>query len=240
MRRSGVHQGREVGAGDWTPIISEADHRAIVAKLTDPTRITNRGSFERKRIGSGVYRCGRCGATMKAHRAVRANGKNVDAYACRASAHLVRASEPVDSYVAEVILRRLESERLVIDREVDLTALQAERDGLRGRLDVLTDAFADGDVDAEQFRRGSTALRSKLAVVDGKIADATSRNPVADLVSNRDRIRERWAQMTPTQRSEVVSRLVTVTILPAPRGPGFDSKFVQIRWRTTEDSAQDC
>lgn len=232
-----VHRGREVGRGNWTPIVSEADHRAIVAKLTDPSRITNRGSFERKRIGSGIYLCGRCGATMKAHQAVRANG-TVAAYTCREHAHLVRASKPVDDYVSEVILRRLESEVVVIDREIDLAALQNERDGLRGRLDILTDAFADGTVDAEQFRRGSASLRAKLGAVDGKIADATARNPVADLLSNRDRLRQRWAAMTPTQQSEVVSRLVTVTILPCPRGPGgFDSKFVEIVWRT-EDSAQ--
>ena len=54
--------------GDWTPLIDVDTHRGLVAYLSNPDRITNHNSFERKYLGSGLYLCGRCddGTAMKA------------------------------------------------------------------------------------------------------------------------------------------------------------------------------
>lgn len=227
-----VHKGREIGSGAWQPLISVDDHRALVAKLSDPSRIRCT-SFERKYIGSGLYVCGRCGGTMKA---AVPGGRKSRAYTCRDHAHILRSGEPVDAFVSEIVLQRLESENLVVTQEVDLSALQRERDGLQGRLDSLTDDFADGLLDRTQLQRGSATIRARLAGLDRQISEATAANPLADLLSQQKKIRQRWAEMSPKQQAEVIDRIAVVTILPCPKGlRRFDSSYIRVEWRG-EDS----
>jgi site-specific DNA recombinase len=82
-----VHRGKEIGKGDWTPLIDEDTHRGLVAYLSDPARIKCT-SFERKYMGSGVYECGRCGGKMKA---AQPGGRKTRAYVCRDHAHMLRS-----------------------------------------------------------------------------------------------------------------------------------------------------
>jgi site-specific DNA recombinase len=96
-----VHRGKEIGKGDWTPLIDEDTHRGLVAYLSDPARIICT-SFVRKYIGSGVYVCGRCGGPM---RAAFPGGKgSARTYECKAHQHVVRRGEPLDEYVEHVVL----------------------------------------------------------------------------------------------------------------------------------------
>ena len=47
-----------VGAGDWPQIVSEELWRGVVAKLSDPARLTNGGSTAREYMLSGLAVCG--------------------------------------------------------------------------------------------------------------------------------------------------------------------------------------
>jgi hypothetical protein len=52
-----------------------------------------------------------------------------------------------------------------------------------------------------------------------------------------DDLKQVWANCTPDIKGKIVDALMTVTILPAPRGrrPGggyFDPAFVRVEWKT--------
>lgn len=228
-----VHKGRIVGNGDWTALIDEATHRGLVAFLSDPKRIKCT-SFERKYIGSGLYRCGKCGGPM---RAAQPGGRKSRAYVCRDHSHVLRSGEPVDEYVEAVVLARLsrsDANLLLDDKRVDLPALQTERIGLQARLDELADQFAEGAIDGSQLRRGTATLRGKLAVVDSQLADAARTDPVAGLIADQDRIRDAWEACTPTVRGQIIDQLMTVTVMPCPKGQrAFDPEYIHIDWKTT-------
>jgi hypothetical protein len=210
-----VHQGKVIGQGDWTPLIDEDTHRGLVAYLSDPSRVKN-SSFERKYMGAGVYVCGKCGGLMKS---ALPGGRKSYAYVCRDHAHVLRAGQPLDDFVNEVVVRRLsqpDAHLLLEDRDINVDALQTERTGLQARLDELADAFAEGDIDASQLRRGTSKLRVKLAGVDSQLADVARNDPVAGLIAERELVQQRWDESSPAIRGQVIDALITVTVLPLP------------------------
>lgn len=231
-----VHRGKVVGPGDWEPLIDADTHHGLVAFLSDPARAICT-SFERKYIGSGVYRCGVCGGPM---RHAVPGGKNPGGrrYVCREANHVARIGAPLDEYVESLVLGRLSQpgvhERLTVmldDSEVDVAELQTRRAGLQARLDDLAALFAEGAIDASQLRRGTSDLRAQLAGVDAALGELTRRSPVADLIVAGGELQNRWDALTPDLKGKVVQELMTVTVLPAPRGPKFDPEYVRIDWK---------
>src|SRR4051812_24156956 len=55
-----VHQGRVVGDATWPPLLDEGAHLALVARLGDPRRRSQRDSSA-KHLLSGIVTCGTCG-----------------------------------------------------------------------------------------------------------------------------------------------------------------------------------
>ena len=120
-----VHRGKVVGQGKWTPLIDADTHNGLVAYLSNPARVTNTNSFERKYLGPGVYRCGVCGETMKT---ARPGGKNPGQrrYVCRNTPHLARVGQPIDDLVTAAILERMtqpDAAELLASQGVDITGL---------------------------------------------------------------------------------------------------------------------
>lgn len=234
-----TYRGVVVGAGEWEPLIDADTHRGLVAFLSDPSRITCT-SFERKYIGSGVYRCGKCDDGLM--KSAQPGGRKNRAYVCRDHAHVLRAGEPVDAYVEALVLAYLSrpDARLVLDdgRNLNVAELHTQRAAVQARLDELASLFADGAIDGSQLRRGSTELRSRIAVLDSQLAKLTRTNPVADLLGAGDRLAEKWAALSKDLQGKVVNELMTVTILPAPRGRrAFDPEYIRIDWKTGTSAA---
>ena len=229
-----THRGKVVGKGDWTPLISADQHNGVVAHLSDPSRVKCT-SFERKYIGSGVYVCGKCGGKMKS---ARPGGRKTYAYVCRDKAHLLRAGQLLDDFVTDVVLARTaaaDARLLLEDKRIDVPELQTQRNGLVARLNKLADAFAEGAIDDSQLRTGTAKLRTKVAEIDAQLADAARTDPVAGLIAEREQVQARWDECSPSIRGQIVDALVTVTVLPIPRGlkaPGvFNPDYVRIEWK---------
>ncbi|ORL15389.1 hypothetical protein A6I85_05800 [Prescottella equi] len=231
-----VYKGREVGKGNWPSILTEDEHRALVALFANPARRRS-VSYERRYPGSGIYRCGVCGAPMESH----SDAKGERSYRCTEStSHVSRRSTTLDEHIAEQVLKRLarRNAHLLLERRedgVDLGALQVERDGLSERLSQLAGLFAAGDIDAAQLRDGTAALRTKIEAIDAKLAAAQTSSPLAGLVMASQSgflVEQLWNDLSPDVRGKVIAELADVTILRAPRGQRkFQPEFVKIDWR---------
>lgn len=211
-----AHRGKVVGKGDWTPLIDEDTHRGLVAYLSDPARVKCT-SFERKYIGAGVYVCGKCGGLMKS---AMPGGRKSYAYVCRDNSDVLRAGQPLDDFVNEIVVRRLsqpDAGLLLDDTRIDVPALQTDRAALQARLDELADAFAEGAIDGSQLRSGTSKLRVKLSGVDSQLADAARSDPVAGLIAERGKVQQKWDACSPALRGQIVDALMTVTVLPLPK-----------------------
>jgi DNA invertase Pin-like site-specific DNA recombinase len=228
-----THQGRVIGPGNWTPLIDVDTHKGLVAYLSDPKRAICT-SFERKYIGSGLYRCGRCddGTTMKAARpgGGRSGGRR---YQCREHAHLVRSGEPLDDYVTGWVIEVLSAPKahLRLDNaNVDLEDLKVKREALVRRKDAVRRAHNAGALDETEYLADLTELAAQIGECDAALAASTRTSPAASLVAAREQIWERWQAMTPSERAQAIDEMATVTILPTTtrRGAGFNPADVRI------------
>jgi site-specific DNA recombinase len=232
-----VHRGKVVGQGNWTPLVNPETHAGLVAYLSNPSRVTNTESFERKYLGPGVFRCGVCGSTMMTARpGGQKNQKNPQRrYVCRNTPHLARVGQPIDDLVTATVLERMtqpDAAELLASTGVDLSDLSVKREALQRKLDGLVEQFDSDAIDAAQFGEASKRTRAKLAEVDRALADATRTSPAAALVAAGADAWRAWQDMSVTQRAQAVDELLTVTVLPAARrGEKFHAGQVRIEWR---------
>ena len=74
-----------------------------------------------------------------------------------------------------------------------------------------------------------------MAEIDGQLADAAHTDPVAGLIADRVQVQSRWDACSPAIQGQIIDALVTVTVLPIPRGaeaPGvFNPDYVRIEWK---------
>lgn len=233
------HENEIVGQARWPAVVPPEDFYAVRALLTDPSRRQG-GSRERRWLGSGVYRCGVCGAKIRTATQYGASrDRKRPAYRCSASAHLTRVAPPVDELVEAVVLDRLgrPDAALVLGAQGTNSALlQGKRDGIQLRLDELAGMFADGAVDGSQLREGTLRLRQSLLDVDAELVQARGASDLANLVLSGEDLAKTWRSTSVTVRGRVVDSLMTVTLLKSargrqPDGSYFNPEHVQIEWK---------
>lgn len=247
-RNAGIrtYNGEEVGPAQWPAIVARDRWEAMVAVLTDPRRKTTTGNRVRW-LGSGLYVCGVCGLpslrVSTAGGGSRSSTRRPPAYRCRepGAGHVVRAAAPLDELVVGTLLARLarpDARDLLTPPApaVDVTALRADADVLRTRLDGLAVKYADGAITASQLQAGTDRLRARLTAVEGAVADAVVPSPLDGIVSTPDPAAV-WSELDLPRRRGILDALLTVTVLPAPRGRRpdggyFDPRTVSLTWRT--------
>ncbi|MGH3841480.1 MAG: zinc ribbon domain-containing protein [Pseudonocardiaceae bacterium] len=221
----------------------------------DPQRRTNTtGSNRVKWLGSGLYVCGVCGHA--ALRVSQTGGKYQPAYRCKArdntrqSGHVTRAAPALDDYIERIILARLQRPDATdlftapTDTDLDTTALHTEAAAISQRLTDLSAAFADGAITVAQLRTGTGKLRDRLTDIEDTLAAAAKVNPLAGLAGHPN-VADIWYGTTPDRsdgldlgrRRAVLSKLLTVTVLPTgrgrrPDGSYFDPTGIHIDWKT--------
>ncbi|MFJ1538676.1 recombinase family protein [Micromonospora chalcea] len=223
-----------VGPAAWEGLVTEETWRAAVELLTDPSRLT--GPRGGRGLLTGVAQCGVCGATVHRGAAPARRGREGHAtYRCRAAlGHVGRAAEPVEEYVAEVVIARLERPDAALlladDNRPDAGQLRREARALRVRLDSLAGLLADGVLTEAGVRRESAKLRAKLAEVEAAQADAGRVNVLGPLVGAED-VRAAWEGLDTDRQRVVIETLMTVTLLPPGRGTRtFRPESVVIDW----------
>lgn len=233
-----TYKGQIVGAGQWPAIIDEHTHRAVV-EILDGRRTVAR---DRRWQGSGVYLCGKCGSTTHV-----TTSRDTNFYVCKESAHLWRRQDTLDAYIDTLVIDRLTAEdALLLDKSddgVDVPAFQGKRGGLQRRLEALALVFATREVDGHQVTAHPAQIRYDLARIDAALTVQTHWDRLAksigadDLRARWEKIsagdlRARWEKISADRRGTVIALLMTVTILPSPRGrKAFDPEFVRIDWK---------
>ena len=202
-------------AASGQPVIDEATHQGLVAYLSDPAR-RPAVSFEKRHMLSGVARCGKCDQVMYA---TYPDGKNA-AWCTPAARHHTSpgSARLLDEYVEALVLawfsqpktRKRLAALLNGGRDVDVKALQAQRDGLQARMDKLARMHIAGDIDDSQLRSGTTEHRAQRDAIDKILAKASRRSPAAGMLAADDP-RAYWAACSPDIRGKIVDEIMTAT-----------------------------
>ena len=179
-----THREKVVGRGGWQPIIDEVTHHGLVAYLSDPAR-RPAVSFEKRHMRSGVYRCGKCGQALYAM--YPGGEKRGIVYSCRPSSHVARAAHCSTNTSKRLYWHGFHNPRPVNGwprllnggRDVDVKALQAQRDALQARMDKLARMHIAGDIDDSQLRSGTSEHRAQRDAIDKVLTKASRRSPAA-------------------------------------------------------------
>lgn len=237
-----VYQGEETDVRlPDDPIITEEQHRAVVATLSDPDRIS-RGHRESAPgrapswLGSGLYFCV-CGSTM----ALQGGRDREPAYRCGrdgnevGDTHVRRNAAKLDTYVRDVVVERLSRPDAInlitsVESTVDTKALTAEANALREQLDEFARDRVDGLITRAQMLVGTERINIRLTAISAQLASATNRSPLTSLIGVAD-VRKAWDELFLGEKRTVVRELMTVTVLPVDRGGHsrtFDPTAVRI------------
>jgi hypothetical protein len=218
-----THRGAVVADGQWPALISTDDHERVVRLLSDPARKTARHG--RRHLLSGIARCGRCGGAM---RHASSNGRDI--YKCE-RLDVSASSEPVETFILELVNRRLNADDASAVREPGseaYDALSSRLAALRGRLDGLAEDYADGLLDRDQVRVAGDRLRAEMAEVENRMREAERRDAA---------IRARGVDiysLTVERQRALLRGLLTVEVLPATRrgaaAHDFDYGRLRITW----------
>lgn len=227
-----VHRGHVVGEASWPALLDEATHAALVARLSDPARRTQRDSAVRHLL-SGIALCGVCGDPMRVQR-----NRGQLAYACTAGGfHVSRSEDRVDAVVTVAAVDRLARpdlfEQLARDEDSAVRSAIADAQALRDRLTGFYDEAAAGALSPAALARIEAQLLPQLEAAESRARQVVL-SPLVAEVGGPD-AEARWEGLSIPQRRELIRALMTVRILPAGRGRRvFDPKLIEITWRAGE------
>lgn len=225
-----VHRGQIITKGSWPAVVELDKWHALQGILADPAR--HRAGPPERYLLSGVARCAACGGRIYGAREPRGR-----TYLCESRRHVVRRAEPVDTMIKSLVLGRLlepDARSLFArpDSRVEVQALRNAAAELRQLLDGLALAFAEGEIDREQLRTGTTRLRTRLDAVNEELADEAVTPVVADLLRSED-VHAAWEALDLDRQRAVIATLMTVSLHSPGRGArNFDPATVEINWKT--------
>lgn len=245
--------------GDWEPIIDEKTHERVIAKLTDPSRVSNRGDTDLKYLLTWMAFCGVCGGRLvgaqeytyvvKGYK--RANGTRSASrartyparYTCQnPGCHgVTRRMDDVDEFVEKVVVGLLERDGVQVlggdrgaaeEAHERIAALKARRALL---ADLLGVPEHEGGLDREQFLRQNAALKAELAAEEARLRLA---QPDSELMGfTGDGTTEAWLGADVARKRSVLKALeamvgLKVTVDPIGSGAFSDktaSRYAGIR-----------
>ena len=223
-------------AAAWPALVGEETWRAAVALLTDPARHRG-GSVGARQLLTGLARCGVPGCEEYVHGGGATHHRPI--YRCRSGRHVSRLAEPVDDFVARLVIARLcrdDARELLTapdSSRPDVPALRGEAMALRARIDAVAGEFADDDtVTVAQLRTITGRLRGRLADVEAALADAGRVNVLGPLLEAEDPA-VAWSAMDTDRRRGVVDTLFSEVrlLLPGRGVRTFRPETVQVSWR---------
>lgn len=231
-----------IGRGKWQPVLDPEVWQAVWAHLTNPARKTNLVGSTPRHLLSGIARCGKCGEPLYCRRKPykkKADKERKRVYYCKESGggHPTRIAEPLERYIADLVLSRLSASDIVgelasgvdSDRRGELTTT---RDMLRGRMADLEQQATLGNVSMEQFGRMNRALTDQLEAIDAELVELAGAGGVlAELAGVAD-VRAWWVTATLELKRELIRALMAITVEVTPRAQNkFNPEYVTVEWK---------
>lgn len=230
-----THHGEVVARDAWPAIITEDQHRRVVATLAARTPVGRRGRTSW--LLTGYLRCGKCGASLVGNTDAAGGTRR---YVCRSGAgfngcgSLGIKAEPLEALIADVAVERLadvDARRAAIGGPDDGGEL-AELDAIAARRVDLADDAARGTISRETRTADAAALDRYQAEVEARLAAKVRDLASLDLVAGY--AGRRWADLDVEEQRKLVGALVeAVVVAPASvRGSNrFEPGRASIAWR---------
>ena len=226
------HHGKLVPAV-YDAILEMEKWERLRAIRADPSRRTRQGAPARMLLTGGVGRCGKkCGAPLRA----RPSTAGTRRYGCPPEGNhgygcggVTRVAQPVDDYVTEAVLRRLELSDLgpLLDTgDTDVAALHAEIEAVDGKLAELAAAWSADALTRPEWDTARAGLIARRDRAQRRL-DVAHRDSAAARIAGPD-ARTLWEKLDLDGQRAVLRELLPGGVIVHPIGKG--------RWRTFDPS----
>lgn len=173
------YQGKVVGTGNWTPLVSEDTYAACLHTLRRGPYGKGGRAVPSKGWLVSVARCAVCDGRIWATR--KPSEKHPpgtdDFYTCPAG-HIHLWRPLVDFVVAEKIAKAITEDVEAYwqggDTDESIATLRAERTQIEDRTTELAEAFADGTITLPQLQAGTAKLHTRRDELDEQIGELSS------------------------------------------------------------------
>jgi DNA invertase Pin-like site-specific DNA recombinase len=232
------HRGELVAKAVWPAIITAEQTTRIRALLDDPSRRASRPP--QRYLLKGLLRCSQCETVLVARpredhsrRYVCARGPG---YAgCGRSYAL---AEPIEEFVTEAVLWRLDSPELAnalrgqrANDQAD--AWQQQVDVATVRLEELADAYGNAAISMREWMAARDPLQRQLDAANRRIARDNGATALEGFVGRSAVLRDRWPRLGIDQKHAIITAmLIHVIVGPGRRGYNrFDPDRFKLAWR---------
>ena len=233
------HRGEIVAKAEWPAIITPAETQRLRAKLNDPDRRTNRSA--RRYLLPSLLRCHHCGAKLVsrprddgARRYVCASGPNFGG-----CGKVTIMAEPLEQYVVEAVLHRLDSPELPKALNGSVTTdpageqCQIEIERAQEQLDELAELWAEEEITRREWVKARAPIDKRLDTAKRRLAAINRTTQLTPHLGNAQELRQQWEALTLSRQKEIVGALLQhVVVGPGRRGYNrFDPARLSAVWR---------
>jgi DNA invertase Pin-like site-specific DNA recombinase len=232
------HRGTVVGRAVWEPVITEDDHRRVLARMTE--RKTSGRRTPQRYLLTGLLRCGKCqGRLWSSPR------KTTRRYVCLSGPDhggcggITVTADPLERLIADAVIYRLDSPALAdalagkaaADEQLAAVADRLSED--TAQLDELAAAYSARDITMREWMHARRPIEDRITDAQRRLARATRTDALHGLVGNGDALRTQWAGLNLDRQHAIVSALLDHAVI----GPGtagarsLDPNRVQPVWR---------
>lgn len=219
-----MHKGQDVGPAQWPPVLDEDVFYALQAKLSDPSRRSNRDTAVRHLL-SGIAECGICYAPV---RVVKNRGYLT--YMCwprggQGGFHVARRETRVDAYVTWCLFEQLSRsdarEWLAAagGEDEQRRAAREEAEAKRGRLEEFYREAEAGRLSAEAYGRMERKLTPEIQQAEERARPPHLPSALSELICpTPEDVAAVWDGLDFTVKRDVIRAATTIRLMPVGRG----------------------
>ncbi|MCB0908541.1 MAG: recombinase family protein [Nocardioidaceae bacterium] len=233
-----VHRGEIVAQGQWEPIITEDDHRRILAKYAEKMRSGRRAP--QRYLLSGMLRCGRCGNRM-----FSAAREDTRRYVCSSGPDhggcggTFVTAEPLERVIVDMVLYRLDTPDLAdtlagrSSTDTRTHELSVVVDQANEQLEELSLAFGNREITMAEWKTARAPIQQRLDAAQRQLGQITRTSAITGLVGHGQELATAWSGLNLGRQHAIVAALIEhVTIGPGRPGTHkFDPARVSVQWR---------
>jgi DNA invertase Pin-like site-specific DNA recombinase len=233
------HRGEIVAKAEWPAIITPAETQRLRAKLNDPDRRTNRSA--RRYLLASLLRCHHCGNRLYS----RPRDDGARRYVCASGpgfegcGKLTIMAEPLEQFVVEAVLHRLDSPELprALNGSVSVdpagSEWQAEVERAQEQLDELAELWAEREITRGEWVKARAPIEKRLDAAKRRLAAINRTTELTPHLGNAKELRGQWVELTLSRQKQIVAALLQhVVVGPGRRGYNrFDPARLQPVWR---------
>jgi site-specific DNA recombinase len=232
------YKGEIVATGDWPAIIRPEETARVRAILGRATRATSR-TVRRYLLSGGLLRCGVCDSVLVAR--PRQDGSR--RYVCAKGPGLpgcgkvAIVAEPVEGFIAEAVLYRLDTPELAEALEgaatPDDSADRANLAADKAQLEELATAYGEKEVTFAEYLVARRPIEARIEAGRRALARLTRTEAITPYIGNSSGLRDSFVDLPLTsQRAIVASVLDRIVVQPAVPGRNrFDPGRLEPVWR---------